>query len=273
MNKKEEREYYETQPSEQVFLDWYKTIEIEEYEKPSVTVDNVILAYDKTEEAVKMLMIKRKKHPFINCWALPGGFVDSSENTTEAVIREVKEETNVDITENQLEQLYTFSQPNRDPRHWVITVAHMTFLPFMPSVTALDDASDYMWFTIDSKEDSFTLTGSDGTFFKLDSTTKQLDNEFNTNLSFDHNEIIWQALTRIRGSLDWTPNILKVLGDTFTLVEARKVYSQFLPVSFEKIDHSNFKKTHAKPLFEYVESIAKGVGRPSNYYRLKNYVK
>ncbi|MCX5711178.1 MAG: NUDIX hydrolase [Candidatus Omnitrophica bacterium] len=66
-----------------------------------------------------IVIIKRSNPPF--SWALPGGFVDYGESLEEAVVREAKEETDLDLTD--LKQFHTYSDPNRDPRfHTIGTV-------------------------------------------------------------------------------------------------------------------------------------------------------
>jgi len=80
---------------------------------PFVTVDAIV------EKEGGVVLIKRKNPPF--GWALPGGFVDYGERLEEAVKREVKEETGLEITE--VKQFHTYSAPERDPRfHTVSTV-------------------------------------------------------------------------------------------------------------------------------------------------------
>lgn len=80
---------------------------------PFVTVDAIIEIDD------GIVLVKRSNPPF--GWALPGGFVDYGESLEEAVTREVKEETNLDL--EKLRQFHTYSQASRDPRfHTVATV-------------------------------------------------------------------------------------------------------------------------------------------------------
>jgi 8-oxo-dGTP diphosphatase len=45
----------------------------------------------------KILLIKRNTHPFVGFWALPGGRMDPGESIDQTVIREVKEETGLDV--------------------------------------------------------------------------------------------------------------------------------------------------------------------------------
>ena len=79
----------------------------------SIAVDAIVFGYSK-DDGVKVLLIKRKYPPFKGSWAIPGGFVELEESLEEAVERELMEETGIKI--NYLEQLYTFGQPDRDPK-------------------------------------------------------------------------------------------------------------------------------------------------------------
>ena len=80
---------------------------------PFVTVDAII------ELSEGIVIIQRSNPPF--GWALPGGFVDYGESLEDAVKREAKEETNLDLT--QIKQFHTYSNPQRDPRfHTIGTV-------------------------------------------------------------------------------------------------------------------------------------------------------
>ncbi|MDO8489248.1 MAG: NUDIX hydrolase [Candidatus Omnitrophota bacterium] len=80
---------------------------------PYVTVDAII------ELPEGIVIIQRSNPPF--GWALPGGFVDYGESLEDAVIREAKEEANLDLID--VRQFHTYSDPQRDPRfHTVGTV-------------------------------------------------------------------------------------------------------------------------------------------------------
>ncbi len=85
-----------------------------EYKNPASTADIIV------ENEGKVLLIKRKNHPYKNMWAIPGGFVEYGKETLEeAAKRELKEETGLEAL--SLNLLGVYSEPNRDPRGHVIS--------------------------------------------------------------------------------------------------------------------------------------------------------
>ena len=85
--------------------------------RPLITVDCIV------EKGGKILLIKRKNHPFSDQWALPGGFVEYGEKVMDAVKREVKEETNIDTEVEEILDVY--SNPKRDPRGHTISICYI----------------------------------------------------------------------------------------------------------------------------------------------------
>jgi ADP-ribose pyrophosphatase YjhB (NUDIX family) len=142
--------------SEREFLENY---DVNKYEHPSVTVDTLIFSvmdndtsnYRKLpEKELKILLIRRKDHPYINQWALPGGFVEMDEDLDDAAYRELREETSV--KDVYLEQLYTWGDVNRDPRTRVISCSYMALINGKNTVIrASSDARDVQWFSLRSK--------------------------------------------------------------------------------------------------------------------------
>ncbi|MGZ7159038.1 MAG: NUDIX domain-containing protein [Methanobacterium sp.] len=88
------------------------------YKTPSLTVDAVIMWEDEL-----IVLIKRKKDPYKNSWALPGGFVEYGEKVEFAVLREVKEETGLEIDLCGIVGVY--SDPERDPRGHTVTICYL----------------------------------------------------------------------------------------------------------------------------------------------------
>lgn len=226
----------------------------------------VLMCYNKEEDQLKMLLIKRKSHPYRNSWALPGGFVMPNESTDDSVLRETQEETSVEISKSNIEQLHTFSTPNRDPRGWVVTVSYLTFIGEEP-LSAGDDADDVRWFTMERKGSELYLTSGHDVEIILNLKTGASSGS--DSLAFDHSQIVLKAFNRVAEKMEHEPRVLQVLGPTFTITEARKVFAKFWGMDFKSIDHSNFKKAMLQYFVEIGEKPL-GIGRPSKIYRLKD---
>jgi 8-oxo-dGTP diphosphatase len=181
-----------------------------EYERPGLTVDCVIFGLDLDEESLKVMLVERDLEPYSGMWAIPGGFVREGETLTEAATRELREETG--ITDVFLEQLYTFGDPGRDPRGWVVSVAYYALVsPEQHSIHAATDARQARWFPVTAIP----------------------------RLAFDHAEILRTALARIRGKLTYAPIGFELLPRKFTIKQLQKLYEIVLGM---KLDNRNFRK-------------------------------
>ena len=116
------------------------------YPHPAVTVDCIIFA--RCEDDVKILLIERKNAPDKGCWAFPGGFMEIDETAETAAIRELKEETGLEV--DNLKQVGAFSKIDRDPRERVISIAYYTIIQGTHHVKGNDDAARARWFSIRS---------------------------------------------------------------------------------------------------------------------------
>jgi len=106
-----------------------------EQKSPKLTVDVVI------SDGEKVVLIQRKNDPFQDAWALPGGFVDYGETVEQAAVREVKEETGLDV---ELEGLLgVYSDPDRDPRGHTVSVVFFAKKK-KGTLKAGDDAAEVM---------------------------------------------------------------------------------------------------------------------------------
>ncbi|PHN05954.1 NUDIX hydrolase [Flavilitoribacter nigricans] len=181
-----------------------------EYPRPALTVDCVIFGLDESNK-LKILLIQRALEPFKGDWALPGGFVDMEEDLEAAALRELEEETGVrDVF---IEQLYTFGQPERDPRGRVVSVAYYALVNLAEHpVHASSDADHVEWFELD-----------------------QLPQ-----LAFDHDRIVELAITRLRGKVRYQPIGFELLPEQFTLSQLQKLYETILGV--EELNKRNFRK-------------------------------
>lgn len=115
------------------------------YPHPAVTADCVIFGYD--DNNIKVLLVQRGKEPFIGKWAFPGGFMNIDETAEQCALRELEEETG--LKDIKIEQFYTFTDVNRDPRERVITIAFYGIVK-LSEVKGNDDADDAQWFLLNN---------------------------------------------------------------------------------------------------------------------------
>jgi bifunctional NMN adenylyltransferase/nudix hydrolase len=123
-----------------------------------VTADAVVVTLG------HVLIIKRKLNPGKGRWALPGGFVSNQEHIESACLRELKEETGIDLPfpllKSAVRMNHVFDHPLRDPRGRVITHAFLFELNLksLPALSAGDDADMASWFPLcelEEKEELF----------------------------------------------------------------------------------------------------------------------
>lgn len=117
------------------------------YQIPSLTVDAILCLLE------GVVLVKRKNDPFRGMWALPGGFVDYGESVERAVIREVMEETSLQVRD--LRQFHVYSEPDRDPRRHTVSVVFTAEGIGEPN--AQDDAAEIAVFPWDSLPESLAF--------------------------------------------------------------------------------------------------------------------
>ena len=192
-----------------------------EYPYVYVTVDIVVLTV--RDDSLQALVVRRGEEPFAGCWALPGGFVGGDEDLEAAAWRELREETSVEPRHVPLEQLRTYGDPDRDPRHRVVSVAWLAVLPEGPAPTAGTDAAEAEWQPVDAL--------------------------LKAGLAFDHVQILADGVERARAKLEYSNLALAFVGHEFTIADLRKVYET---VWGKELDAGNFhrKVTGAAGLVE-----------------------
>lgn len=209
-----------------------------------ITVDVVIFTIKKG--ALKVLLVQRSKEPFINKWAIPGGFVRLSENLDEAAQRLLYEKSN--LKDVYLEQIYTFGDPLRYPNSRVITVAY------------------------------FALIRSENLVLKFEENTDNIKDVSWHNvydlppLAFDHKTIIEYAAKRLRDNLEHNGTAFQLLPQKFTLTDLQKAYEIILHTTLDK---RNFRKKILSTnilteLNEYSKNSSK---RPAKLYSFNGQTK
>jgi 8-oxo-dGTP diphosphatase len=208
-----------------------------EFERPGLTVDCVIFGLDLDEESLRVMLVERELEPFAGMWAVPGGFVRPGETLEDAATRELREETG--IADVFLEQLYTFGDPGRDPRGWVVSVAYYALVaPDRHTINAATDARQARWFPVGALP----------------------------HLAFDHAEILKTALQRLRGKLTYAPVGFELLPQKFTIKQLQKLYEIVLGA---RLDNRNFrKKIFGMDVLKELDEVQKGVPhRAARFYR------
>ncbi|WP_394826054.1 NrtR DNA-binding winged helix domain-containing protein [Pendulispora albinea] len=213
-------------PEEAAFLERY---EAAEFERPSVTVDVVLLTVRNGE--LFTLVVPRAEHPHKGRWALPGGFVRIHEPLEDAAFRVLR--TKCSLENVYVEQLCTFGEPDRDPRMRVISIGYF----------ALVDARRF-----DQSHASPRRSGQ-GTMARVvvpwegeaggPVTLVSAETGEPMPLAFDHEDILGAAVRRIRGKLDYSPIGFQLLPERFTLLALQEVHETVLG---RKLNKDSFRR-------------------------------
>ena len=179
----------------------------------AVTVDVVILTM--SGGRLHVLLVRRGVEPYKGMWAIPGGFKRPNETLDEAAKRELVQETGVDSA-SLLAQFGAYGDPGRDPRMNVVTVAYLAVLREVGGIVAGSDAAEAALVPV-----SEALSG------KLE-------------LAFDHAQIVFDAVQRVRVDLELTGIATAFVGPTFTLAELRTVFEAVWGVH---LDGANFRRS------------------------------
>ena len=171
------------------------------YPRPSVTTDCVIFGFD--GKNLKVLLIERGVEPFKGQWAFPGGFLKPEETAEEGALRELKEETGLDAA--YIDQFHTYTDPQRDPRDRVITIAYYALVRIQ-KVKGGDDAAKARWFSMDEVPQ----------------------------LAFDHDRILRDAMKELRERIHFEPIGFELLPEKFTMKDLQMMYEAILDVKFDK---------------------------------------
>jgi ADP-ribose pyrophosphatase YjhB (NUDIX family) len=172
-----------------------------------VAVDCIIVGFDGTN--YKLLIVNRGYTPEREKWSLMGGFLKANESLDESAQRIVKQLTGLENT--FMEQLHSFSMPNRDPVERVVGVAYMVLI----------DIEKYQ------KQNSKEFQAG---WFKPDQIPK---------LIYDHEEMVEMAFHRLRSKATFQPILFELLPEKFTMPKLQALYENLFAT---KIDKRNFTR-------------------------------
>lgn len=249
--------------SEEEFLKEYNP---NKYNKLSLTTDILILSvsdesqnnYRKlAKKYFSVLLIKRDNYPFKDKWCLPGGFIKIDEDLEDAAKRILKSEANLD--DIYLEQLYTYGNPNRDPRMRVVSTSYMALVD--KNKLNYDISKNASWFNVivleDKNQIDITLdNGTEQIRFKIRKTLKENSTDRykyeiieNDKLAFDHPLVIISGISRLKNQIKYTDVVFNMMPEYFTLGELQKVYEvilgkRLLAPAFRRIIANKVEKTN-----------------------------
>ena len=206
--------------------------------RPVLTTNIVIFTL--RDEQLKLLLIRRRTPPFQGCWSLPGGVVGTDEDVEANAMRKLEDSTG--LSGIYLEQLYTFSAPERDPRERVISVAYYALVASKRLHLRTDEDSEGVgWYSLNELPE----------------------------LAFDHAQMVDTAHQRLAAKLDYSTIAFQFMPELFTLSDLQNVFQIILN---RDLDKRNFRKRmRAMEQIRQTSQVQKsGSHRPARLYRVNN---
>lgn len=264
--------------SDEEFLKNYNS---DSYEKMSVTTDITLFSVSDivkdnyrqlNKKAFSVLLVKRNTPPFMGKWCLPGGFLSLDETLIDCAKRVLFTETNVDDV--YLEQLYTFSDIDRDIRARVLSCSYLGLVDKNLIVNKLRDNAKFFMINFKEKDDIVTIEfKSDDEEFTccvkkvVDSYGiihyKELENEY---LAFDNLLVIASSIRRLQNKINYTDIVFHMMPKRFTLKELQLVYEAILD---KKLLDPVFRREIKDKVVKTNEYRADGGHRPAVLYEYK----
>ena len=222
-----------------------------------VTVD--ILALTVLDGQLCLMLSQRKGKPYEGRLALPGRFIGQEESAETAVHRLMEEM--IPVSDFFMEQLYTFTDVNRDPRGRVISSAYLVIIRPQKLEEARRSGNIIVQpYRISTGLLPMRMTGEDGTTLT------------GGDLAFDHGRIIETGILRLQGKIDYTDIGFRFLNSVsaFSLSELQTIYEAVLGTT---LDSSNFRRSilnryeRTGRLWQTAQEEKRGRGRPAVLYR------
>lgn len=214
-----------------------------DYPRPSVAVDTAVLtlaprtrpSQNRPVLQLHALLVPTTDHSEVAEWALPGTFVHQGERLGQAVTRSLTEKAGL-AGHIPTTQLGVFDDPDRDPRGWVLSVAHLAGIPYERLALLVDHGPCQPRLTTASRPGP---------------------------LPYDHADIVKAAVTRLQRLYRRGPDPLRLLGERFTMTQLRQVHEA---IHGELLQKDTFRRA-MEPLLKPTSTLSPGrTGRPSQLF-------
>ena len=193
---------------------------LEAWPRPSVTVDVAVLTV--RDGALHALLIQRQALPDKGAWALPGGFVLPNESLVDTGARVLR--TKAGLAGIPTVQVGAFADPGRDPRGWIISIAHLGAATAPDLERAVAQHGDEMHLArLEPHENGLRV------LVKGDPVT----------LAFDHAAILGVAVDHLRASAWHEHHVLHMVPEPFTYGELQAAFEAVLG---HPIDRMTFRR-------------------------------
>lgn len=179
---------------------------VESYPRVPITVDCVIFGFQENE--LKVLLIRSDLEIYKGKWSLLGNFAEDNEVLDDTAYRVLKERTGMEDV--YLEQVKTFSNPNRHPGGRVLTVAYCSLL----------NIEHHQLEILDNELHWHNIKGIAG-------------------MAFDHKEVLDECYSWLQKRIAEHPLGFNLLPEKFSLRELQNLYEAILDI---KMDRRNFRK-------------------------------
>jgi len=164
--------------------------------KTAATHVSLAVVLQVRDGGLQVLLWQRARDPDSRAWSLPGGYLEAGETLEDSIRRHLA--TKVDVRElAHLEQLGTWSEPERHPREWQLATAYVGLVPRDVDPAVPDDTR---WQPVDALP----------------------------RMAFDHAEIVLAGRERLRAKLSYTNVGFALAPETFTISELRELYAAAL---------------------------------------------
>lgn len=200
-------------------------------DKALLAVDCIIFGFD--NQGLKILLIKRDFEPEKGKWSLIGGFLKRDEVLDNAAIRILN--TYTGLNDIYMEQLYAYSEIDRDPVERTISVSYYALINIENHNAELIKNYHAQWFSITDAP----------------------------NLIFDHNEMVQHAIRRLRYRTSIKPIGFELLPEKFTMRQLLELYEAILS---KELDKRNFiSKINSLEILNKLDEKDMGSSRKGSY--------